>query len=97
MTNLKLIKNLKKIKNGGMKKMFTEMFRMNEEEKIKRDYKKTVKKFIKAYTKVIFKRNSVYDLQILEDICYKVYTRHSNKTVGSDTVQEAKGNESKGS
>lgn len=77
--------------------MFTKIFKMSEEERIKRDYKKTVKKFIKAYTKVIFKRNSVYDLQILEDICYKVYTHHSNKMVGSDTVQEAKGNESKGS
>lgn len=97
MTNLKFIEKFKKTKNGGKKKMFTELFRMSEAEKEQRNYKKTVKKFIKAYTKVIFKRNSVYDLQILEDVCYKVYTHHSNKMVGSDTVKEAKGNESKGS
>ncbi len=97
MTNLKLIEKFKKNKQWRNKKMFTKIFKMSEAEKTQRDYKNTVKKFIKAYTKVIFKRNSVYDLQILEDICYKVYTQHSNKMVGSDTVKEAKENESKGS
>lgn len=96
MTNLKLIKNLEKNKNGGIK-MFTKIFKIDKEEKIKQDYKKTVKKFIKSYTKVIFKRNSVYDLQILEDVCYKIYTSHSNKMVDSVPIKEAKENESKGS
>jgi hypothetical protein len=48
--------------------------RSEQLEKMRKDYHKGMKKFIKGYIKILFKRDSKNELEILQDVCYQLYT-----------------------
>lgn len=48
--------------------------RSEQLEKMRKDYHKCMKKFIKGYIKILFKRDSKNELEILQDVCYQLYT-----------------------
>ena len=48
--------------------------RLKEFEKMRKDYHKGMKKFIKGYIKILFKRDETKELEILQDVCYQLYT-----------------------
>lgn len=48
--------------------------RLEKLEKMRKDYHKGMKKFIKGYIKILFKRDSEKELEILQEVCYQLYT-----------------------
>lgn len=48
--------------------------RSKQSKKWRKEYYKGMKKFIKSYIKILFKRDSKNELEILQDVCYQLYT-----------------------
>lgn len=48
--------------------------RSKQLEKMRKDYHKGMKQFIKGYIKILFKRDETKELKILQDVCYQLYT-----------------------
>lgn len=48
--------------------------RSKQLEKMRKDYHKGMKQFIKGYIKILFKRDETKELEILQDVCYQLYT-----------------------